>query len=639
MANSALQSLSEIFNNRFFRVPDYQRGYAWGNKQLKDFWRDIENLETGRFHYTGVLTVEGVSREEVIRQEAWKDDLWLYDKGFKSYYIIDGQQRLLTFMILMKVILDRFQDNEEINYSKKCSLEEKYFCQRSEKYESFILGYENDISSDTFFKSRILGKNIIHSPLEETLYTANMKNAKEFFISKTKDKSKDYLEIIVRKITNYFRFNFYEIDNELDVYVTFETMNNRGRSLSKLELLKDRLIYMSTLIKGIRDDDKNRLRKDINTVWKNVYTFLGKNTKNLLDDDKFLEKHWSLYHEVNKDTAKLSSLLDEYFTVDNVINNDTKYNIGFEEVKNYIESLSECVETWFYIHNPKFSPYSDEVRLWLEKINRLDNIVFYPLMMAVLTKEDDDRKIVEVLKAIERFIFLVFKVTRRRASTGDTYFCRMAHEYYFSRTKDVNNIVRNINDFANSNNNKSGFDITYFIKEIEDSFEKEQNGFYGWNGVKYFLYEYEQYLQNILRGTSRLYWEEIKQDSVEHVFPQKPRSGSDWGRIIGRFKLNKKDRYRITHTLGNLLLLSSPKNSELQGYSFEYKKKHQDKNGNFTGYEYGSYSEKEVADYERWTPHEIFERGVRLLNFMEERWRIVIDEKDKVLGLEFMTNK
>ncbi|MBL8892357.1 MAG: DUF262 domain-containing protein [Planctomycetaceae bacterium] len=43
-----LLTLSKIFSERLFRIPDYQRGYAWTDKQLQEFWNDIEQLETGR---------------------------------------------------------------------------------------------------------------------------------------------------------------------------------------------------------------------------------------------------------------------------------------------------------------------------------------------------------------------------------------------------------------------------------------------------------------------------------------------------------------------------------------------------------------------------------------------------------------
>lgn len=61
-----LLTLSKIFTERLFRIPDYQRGYAWTEKQLKDFWTDIQQLEPGRNHYTGVLTLESVP-EDVYR--------------------------------------------------------------------------------------------------------------------------------------------------------------------------------------------------------------------------------------------------------------------------------------------------------------------------------------------------------------------------------------------------------------------------------------------------------------------------------------------------------------------------------------------------------------------------------------------
>ena len=36
-----LKNIQEIFNNRSFRIPDYQRGYAWKRKQLDDIWQEV----------------------------------------------------------------------------------------------------------------------------------------------------------------------------------------------------------------------------------------------------------------------------------------------------------------------------------------------------------------------------------------------------------------------------------------------------------------------------------------------------------------------------------------------------------------------------------------------------------------------
>lgn len=48
MANE-LQPLSLLFQNRLFLIPDYQRGYAWLQQQLVDFWDDLVNLQADRY--------------------------------------------------------------------------------------------------------------------------------------------------------------------------------------------------------------------------------------------------------------------------------------------------------------------------------------------------------------------------------------------------------------------------------------------------------------------------------------------------------------------------------------------------------------------------------------------------------------
>lgn len=78
--------------------------------------------------------------------------------------------------------------------------------------------------------------NTLNEP--ETLYTKNLDFAKKYFDGKVKDFNPHQLETLFSKLTHNIKFNLYEVDEDLDVYVMFETMNNRGKPLSKLELLK-----------------------------------------------------------------------------------------------------------------------------------------------------------------------------------------------------------------------------------------------------------------------------------------------------------------------------------------------------------------------------------------------------------------
>ena len=97
---SQLFTLSKIFTERLFRIPDYQRGYAWTEPQWKDFWTDIEQIEEGQNHYTGVLTLETVPSED---SAGWHDDRWIIDsRGYEPFYVVDGQQRMTTSIILIQ---------------------------------------------------------------------------------------------------------------------------------------------------------------------------------------------------------------------------------------------------------------------------------------------------------------------------------------------------------------------------------------------------------------------------------------------------------------------------------------------------------------------------------------------------------
>jgi len=292
MADSKLISLQKIFTENIFRIPDFQRGYSWGQDQLEDFWDDLMNLKSGAVHYTGLLTVEPIKKDSIISNERWHDDLWLIESGNKAYYIIDGQQRITTSIILINEILKTVDPKSELNFKPVEYWKDKYLYQTYQnQYVSFMFGYEKDNPSDEYFRTKILNQesSTADKVPERTLYTQNLHFAKEFFFNKLKVLSKEDIEEIFKKITLHFRFNFYEIDDELDVYVTFETMNNRGKPLSSLELLKNRLIYLTTVL-NVDDQLKSRLRKDINEAWKTIYEFLGKNKDNVLDDDEFLKK-------------------------------------------------------------------------------------------------------------------------------------------------------------------------------------------------------------------------------------------------------------------------------------------------------------------------------------------------------------
>ena len=611
MANSKLQHLTEIFNEKIFRIPDFQRGYSWQEAQLEDFWEDLVNLKEDKIHYTGLLTIEPIPESKI--QE---DDSWFLKARYKAYYLIDGQQRLTTAIILINEILNKFENDGDINYRKKSDWEKKFlFLSNKDDYKSYIFGYEHDDPSNEYFKAGILGQ-YSSSKTPETLYTYNLKKAKEFFKKKLGGE-KQQIEKIFKKLITGFKFNLYEIDDELDVYVTFETMNNRGKPLSNLELLKNRLIYLSTLLE-VEDKTKEGLRKDINETWKTIYEYLGKNKNKPMDDDEFLKNHWIMYFKYDKsESASYAKfLLNKKFTSKNVISK----KIDCKNIKDYIRSLFECIEFWFYLFNPECSEYTGKVKTWIQKLNRLGMSAFPPLFMAAMTK-CDHQDLLPLFESAERFIFLVFKLSQRRSNTENSYFYRLARSFYYDE-ESVNSVIEKIRQKTDGKD-EGWFDLEKFDSYIKEQYSKEK-GFYTWNGLKYFLYEYELYLKNEAGGDTKISWIEFnkrkQEETIEHIYPQTA-TEECWTSVFDQY--SEDERNILLHSLGNLVLLSRSKNSSLQNKCFTLKKRDTEK-GKTVGFYNGSCSEIEVFAYDKWTKEEIQDRGKKMLDFLDKRWKVNI---------------
>lgn len=696
-----LVSLQNIFKDSIFKIPDYQRGYAWTRRQLMDFWEDVVNLPSDRFHYTGLLSLKKVEKNVWGK---WNDERWLIkDRGFKPFHIVDGQQRLTTFVIFIQAIyelLKNIQDNkdkkdEDIylgSFSLKDIKEEYIVVVRPPQFiiRTYKFGYEIDNPSFQFLKYRIFNERD-SGTIQETFYTLNLENSKNFFNENLLNFYNEYdiegLEKLFKVLTQNLMFNVYEISDDFDVFVAFETMNNRGKTLSNLELLKNRLIYLTTLYDDneLETDERVSLREKINDAWKEVYFQLGRNKQKPLNDDEFLVAHWIMYFQYTREKGDdyIRFLLDKKFTPKNIYAK-TEVKLGsiqdFEEIieneeidqeeieaydledmtillsklspkeiEDYVNSLKSASVHWYNTHNPlNNTDLTRQERLWIDRLNRIGIVYFRPLVtVSFLSKDIGQKKRVELFKAIERFIFLVFRLSRAFSTYRNSEFYRAAREL---RNNDltVDEIIERLEQrmeycfYNQENTDVLFFDYTYFQKYLEKKF-KGGGGFYNWNGLRYFLYEYE--MEQVRKmGSQKIDWKpfikgEKDKISIEHIYPQTP-DNKYWK---GRFKgLAKSKRMFLQGSLGNLLPLSLSVNSSLQNDSFDDKKRPKKNERNEIvrqGYSNGSHSEKEVAEYKEWTPNEIFERGKKLIEFMEVRWDLKFEDdfaKAELLFLDFM---
>lgn len=681
-----LESLKSLFKDRIFRIPDYQRGYAWQHDQLIDFWDDIVNLKNDQKHYTGLLALRELNNGDLKKQ---KDIEWLLDIGYKAYHVIDGQQRLTTALILINEIADfvaSLEENKEksiyqvhVGYESLFDIKSNYiYRKKPPKYfiDTFLFGYEDDNPSSMYLEHEIFGKPD-SGTLVETYYTKRLLYAKKFFISKLEESFRQnglaFIEIIFKKLTHKLMFNLYVIDNMDEAYVIFETMNNRGKKLSNLELLKNRMIYLTTLYHEdlLESGDKEKLRKNTNDAWKEVYFQLGRNKNSPLSDDEYLKAHWITFYQYTRKTGddyidfllekfSSSNISDEPFfdvlqdfsdeIIDSEDNQIGEYRLIKEpnrgksdrklipeEINEYVNSLRGLVEYWYYTFYPdECSHLNDAEKLQVKRLNRIGIGYFRPLVMVILSKTKINcEERIKVLSEIERFIFLLFRVGGFNVSYKINEFFAYARQLYID-SESINSITERLKTTIEKDTSTA---ISYFTERVKRWY-KQGDGYYGWYGLKYFLFEYE-YMLSEISEIDKVDWSLIsKQEkdkvSIEHILPQTP-SKSYWANLFKHY--NDTEIKILSSSLGNLILLSQSINSSLQNDSFDNKV--YAKNSSRRGYYNGSNSEIEVAQEKVWNAQAIRRKGMKYLNFMENRWQIQLTDQQKIdlLQLDFVSQE
>ena len=497
---------------------------------------------------------------------------------------------------------------------------------------AYLFGYEKDNPSYEYLKTQILDQPSNQYQGTETTYTANLREARVFFEEKLADASHDQVERWFKALTQRFLFNVYELEKELDVFVVFETMNNRGKQLSRLELLKNRLIYLSTLLlPPATDGDRQTLRRNVNDAWKTVYEFLGREQDHPLPDDDFLRAHWIMYFTYSREQAGQFAvfLLDEHFTTNAV----SSAKLQPDDLQRYVDSIQQSVKAWHAIQFPhRGEGLADEIKQDLEQLSRVGLGAFEPLIMAVLQQGAQLPEVRGFLQAAARFVFVVARLSQRRADTGDSAFYWLAGTVFRKETT-----VAEATAFVDG---KTAFfySLEKAKAEMRDLFERS-DGFYHWAGLRYLLFEYEQHLRaGAGMQAPKVSWEEFTAKqlrdhaTIEHIYPATPVRG-EWPTFDVH---SEAEQHALRHSLGNLLALSQSRNSKFSNRPFATKK--QD-GADVRGYYNGSYSEIAVAQSPDWTPTTVLERGLEILKFLEDRWQVSLGErasKVQLLGLDFL---
>ncbi|GAA8129373.1 hypothetical protein HpKG114_08590 [Helicobacter pylori] len=587
-----LLDLDGVMEKGVFEIPSYQRGYAWQERQLKDFWNDLEHVSKlgDKFHYMHSLTLRGLENE--------------FENS--AFEIIDGQQRLATSLILLG-LLAKTTKNQDPKYSLtnlEPILSYKYYGLN----EAFIAitEEENDLES---FKTSFYAKNLIDA------YT--------FFKEKISDTPIEALEKMFDALIKKMLFSVVELkDNRIDPFSSFETINNRGKDLSTLELLKNRLHFVAHKICDGKKLEK--LQQEIN----DTYTLIYHDLRQFEDDhlEGFL-KHFVAYYYGEKEDFK-KRLLEMEFNAHKRYTDNTNFNDEYEKIDDLLFYLSYSSKVWHFLHtldeksialifddNRKLEmEITPKMRNLLDKMRRLNALrdnAFLPLLLSLLTIQLVGRSANEqpyttkelegLLEHLERFGFLIYGVAGK--NTAKNEWIELAFKAFRAyRYGEENIVIEKLPTLEKSFFNRQGNSALELLEENIHS-KKNAEKWYQWGkALNYLLYEYELHHnpETTLNFDSSL-------ESIEHILPQNPDQG-----YSAKEKSWAKNPH-IVHALGNLLLIPKNANSSLSNKPFEEKRKQ---------YLKGSYSEKEVAKNASFGVAQIKERSEKLLDFLIAHYRI-----------------
>ncbi|SMP18000.1 DUF262 domain-containing protein [Chryseobacterium profundimaris] len=599
-------NLYKVFNLGFFRIPDYQRGYSWTDKQLNELWDDLDEIQEidGELkkHYTGTFFLE---KTKATEQEKWIED--------DFFFVVDGQQRLTTISILLFELL-----RYDTGYSNKTKelLVDTFLHVKSETGNSRVerFGYQETDRNYQYLNRVIFeDENILLPTNQKNLYSKNLSNAKTFFNDKIKNLSEDDRRLLFKKLTTCLVFDIRKIEKDLDVQAVFETMNNRGKPLTTLEKLKNRLIFLNEKIKQ-SDSDKTILRTNINSAWGKIYNSLAQNPDHFLDEDEFLSAHLSLYRKPKESVFSEKLAEEKIFQMfcnksENFDEDETQKKelpVTHSKISQYIHNLSDTAPTWYNVNFPK-----DVIVQKILIMNSSKDVKIFLTAIFNKIKEPSTQK--SLLISLEKILFRnrvpgLWVMDERNTSTW-------ARNLY--TTKDISTSIIDIQAEM----------MEYLLKKIhnEDMISGFQSlftyvrgavGFHRWGNLKYFLFEYDEKLKKEFNeGNDKVSLNDFESTSVEHVIPREYEAywSNEVNEIVDQFE-SDHERYLaqkvVINSLGNLTILKNGKNSSLKNYGWDLKKQR---------YETGSYNEIEISKQLHWSKKEISARGYKLLLFLMEK--------------------
>lgn len=214
------QTIETFFAGKNLVVPSYQRDYAWRERNIKELFADIEEALDVGGHYLGTFILSQKAPGEAV-------------------FVVDGQQRLTTLTMLLGALIDALEDQ-----GVRSAMHSAYISSPLDGLKFQVLGDNKD-----FFDAMLAKKN----PTPESAGQTRLADAYEHIRLRVRDLVQQGGQPLIIKwlkaLTKMEVLEFIEPDEGKAIRM-FQTVNDRGVPLAKMDIVKSLLVYYSNRYLG-----------------------------------------------------------------------------------------------------------------------------------------------------------------------------------------------------------------------------------------------------------------------------------------------------------------------------------------------------------------------------------------------------
>lgn len=513
--------ISQIFSRgRLLEIPFYQRTYVWGEEQWSRLLDDMEFVtKTKRNYFMGPV---------ILKQDTVPSTCVYSDKRI----IIDGQQRMTTIMIFLKVLL-LLEDNNKL-FDRNYRLDDDSI--------QMVHGH-NDIVA---FKKVVdhEEKTEIENPDPASQIIA----AYNYFLKNIPSRSIDRTAV-----QQYVQFVCIDLGKEEDEQQVFDTINSLGVRLTTAELLKNYFFNRDNLDEYKKNWVEIFEKDDDAKIYWDTEIEAGRIKKSMIDIffdayfQMFLQnKKYSISTEDKIAYNRLDRLAKSY---QDFINN---YCNGDKSV--VISDMATYANAFYKVFRPEACDTTMPATMGIDRINviifGLKTTTIIPYVLYVATNVSDQNELKEIYRVLETYIMRRIVTHASTKNYNNLFLSLIANEvltadrlYEELENQEATTYMPDNDDLRN------GFHNSYLVNLQT-------------RGILYFI---ESAIRPANSATALLGFNNY---SLEHMMPKKWRN--NWGESPDKDNPRARDNKLLT--LGNLAIIPQTLNSAIRDSNWETKK-------------------------------------------------------------------